>query len=186
MWSVLVLGIILACFRLNAIKIDNLIFRFRIQLSFSHLGFQSVWVLWILRRLLSYMIDLREAIFLTFVCDWRDWSLWLYLFFKYFEWPLHFGFLNSMKPIYGSFIFFHLPLKIQCLTIDAFERESQLAVAFDPALGGSAVSRESSNVTAFWGTFKFLKCEFRLLFVFLKVSRPIKLRRLHYKRYFYF
>ncbi len=83
-----------------------------------------------------------------------------------------FAFLQSIKSIYGSVIFFHLSLKVECFTIGAFELESKFAVAIDLPLGGSAVSRVASNVAAFLGTCEVLKYELNLLFIYHVKAAP--------------
>ena len=64
-----------------------------------------------------------------------------------------------------------MPLKVNFVAICAFERENQSAVALDRPLGGSAVSRVASNVTAFWWTCEVFECEGYLLSVLLQVTR---------------
>jgi hypothetical protein len=57
----------------------------------------------------------------------------------------------------ASKIFFHLPVKVEFVTVGGFEREFHLAVVIDLPLDGSAVSHVASNVTAFWGTCKIFE-----------------------------
>ena len=73
---------------------------------------------------------------------------------------------------YEGFIFRHLPLEVEFITVFSYERELHFAVALTLSLRGPAVSCVASNVAAFLGTFKILKCEFNLLFVLNVVSAP--------------
>jgi hypothetical protein len=73
---------------------------------------------------------------------------------------------------YAGFIFRHLPLEVEFITVCSYERELHIAVTLTLSLRGPAVSCVASNVAAFRGTCKILKREFNLLFVLNVVAAP--------------
>jgi hypothetical protein len=96
----------------------------------------------------------------------------LQLYLRKLELSFSFTFLNSTESHYGSFIFGHLPIKVEFFTVGGLECENQFSIAFDLPLHGFAVACVTSNDAAFWGTCKVLECELNIIFVLHVVTLP--------------